>query len=169
MLRVTRRSQNLGVILGAKFGKDNREVKQQDEYLFRFTQKATRNALGSGTYCSLKEAERLKSVPVSGVITWYDVAHDSDGRSLWASKIYMVAPRSGEQVVLSVPPEYPLKPCEVIEAPNGKNIVVTYEKAKNIRGYVKECVSQMDAHADIAKMEAEMMKAKVKLRESEEK
>ena len=132
--------------------------------MFRFTQKATRQALGSGTFCSLKEAERLNARPVSGVITWYDVMHDADGQSLWASKIYMVAPRSGERVVLSVPPEYPLKPCEVIEHPEGRVVTVTHEKAKTIRGYVTECVSQMDAHADVAKMEAEVLKANHKLR-----
>jgi len=144
---------------------EHKETKKQDEYLFRFTQKATRKALGTGTYCSLKEAERLKSVPVSGVISWYDVAHDEEGRSLWASRIYLVAPRSGQQVVLEVPPEYPLKPCKVVEAPAELgDIQVTYEKGKNIRGYVKECVKQMDAHSQLATVEAEILRAKHKLR-----
>jgi len=164
MIRITK-TKNIGkIILGAKFGKDNRELKQQEEYLFRFTQSATRKALGSGTFCSLKEAERLNSRPVSGVITWYDVMHDANGRSMWASTIYMVAPRSGERVVLSVPSDYPLEACEVIESPAGKNVTVSYEKAKTIRAYVTECVGQMDAHADVAKIEAEMLKANHTLR-----
>merc|ERR1712173_380002 len=130
-------------------------------HLFRFTVKSTRKALGHhDNACSLREAERLKTNPVSGVISWYDVKHDELGNSLWASNVYLLAPKSGQQVTLKVPPSYPHKPLKLVDVPLDLNVKLNFKPGKTLREYAKEVVLQMDAHCQVTDKVADVMREK---------
>ena len=78
------------------------------QQLFRYTGKTYRKAVGHHqNRCSLREAERLKHTPVSGAITWYKVTQDENGANIRADSLFICAPKSGDQVTLTIPENYP--------------------------------------------------------------
>merc|ERR1711972_457588 len=109
--------------------------------------KISRKAVGHlQPRCSLRECERLKHTPVSGAITWYTVQQDDNGSNVRGDNLYICAPKSGEQVTLAIPEDYPDVPPVVVQGPAGKSISVTFTSSKTLRECVKEVVGQIDAH-----------------------